>query len=167
MASSNLHLQSLVHCSSGFFIFYFRFFYGWKSNREWLTFFLKSKKHHFYLLVTKVTNLQATFMFLIYAASNILGAIHKGYPICFALFLPYLDIRFSPFEITGFVEHNPTPFLILPNYGYPFGLVGLVVWALDSEIQWWDISFFRDFSSNPRGVEPPSTRQLELQAACD
>ena len=24
MASSNLHLQSLVHCSSGFFIFYFR-----------------------------------------------------------------------------------------------------------------------------------------------
>ena len=34
----------------------------------------------------------------------------------------------------------------------------LVVWALDSEIQWWDIPFFRDSSSSPRGFEPPSTR---------
>ena len=24
------------------------------------------------------------------------------------------------------------------------GWFGLVVWALDSEIQWWDIPFFRD-----------------------
>ena len=35
----------------------------------------------------------------------------------------------------------------------------VVVLAMDSEIQWWDIPFFRIFSSGPRGIEPPSTRQ--------
>ena len=40
---------------------------------------------------------------------------------------------------------------------------GLVVQALDCEIQWWDIPLSRDFSSSPT----PSNRQLELQTAWD
>ena len=43
--------------------------------------------------------------------------------------------------------------LLGPIY-YVLVLVGLVFRALDSEIQWWDVPFFRDFSSSPRRIEP-------------
>ena len=41
-----------------------------------------------------------------------------------------------------------------------FVLIGLVVRALHSDIHWWDTPFFRDFSSSPIRVKPPSKRNL-------
>ena len=44
-------------------------------------------------------------------------------------------------------------------------LLLLLLWALDTEVQ-KRVSLM-GFGSHPRGVEPPSTRQLELQPAWD